>query len=75
MLNYLNQLRSLQDDNDEREVEQEVYDDRSNQDEHEEALTSRINNYASDFSLVPFTEVIPPFWREEILELPDSPLK
>ena len=30
----------------------------------------------SDFSLVPFTEVIPHFWREEILESPlESPLK
>jgi len=29
----------------------------------------------NDFSLVPFTEVIPMFWREEILEPPDSPLK
>ena len=32
---------------------------------------------ASDmhFGLGPFTEVIPTFWREEILEPPDSPLK
>lgn len=27
------------------------------------------------FGLSPFTEVIPSFWREEILEPPDSPLK
>ena len=27
------------------------------------------------FGLSPFTEVIPTFWREEILEPPDSPLK
>jgi hypothetical protein len=32
---------------------------------------------ASDkhFGLTPFTEVIPPFWREDILAPPDSPLK
>jgi hypothetical protein len=29
----------------------------------------------NDFGLGPFTEVIPAFWREEILEPPDSPLK
>lgn len=29
----------------------------------------------TDFSLVPFTEIIPTFWREEIFETPDSPLK
>jgi len=28
-----------------------------------------------EFSLEPFTEVIPIFWREEILAPPDSPLK
>jgi hypothetical protein len=29
----------------------------------------------NDFSLVPYTEVIPAYWREEVLEAPDSPLK
>jgi|LauGreDrversion4_2_1035121.scaffolds.fasta_scaffold161961_1 hypothetical protein len=38
-------------------------------------MPQRYLNYASDFSLAPFTEVIPPFWREEVLEDPDSPLK
>lgn len=32
-------------------------------------------NVVQDYGMLPFNEVIPPFWREEILEPPDSPLK
>lgn len=61
MLNYLHQLRAL------HEIE----------DEEEQRVEERrdLRAYASDFSLDPFTEVIPPCWREEVLEAPDSPLK
>jgi hypothetical protein len=47
------------------------------EDEEEQRVeeTRELRAYASDFSLAPFTEVIPPCWREEVLEAPDSPLK
>jgi hypothetical protein len=42
-------------------------------DEGREDEIQRAREY--EYCLAPFSEVIPGFWREEILEPPDTPLK
>ncbi len=50
-----------------REMEQEMME--------REASPSPNWSSGHEYGMQPFSEVIPHFWREEILEAPDSPLK
>jgi hypothetical protein len=58
-----------------REIERDggPVNDRRDREETERENAMRMSD--QHFGLGPFTEVIPPFWREEILEPADSPLK